>query len=149
MRLVSVCIVLYRLYMPSLYHEWRPGIVLPYVPAASNWISFSALSTSMLPVLQLDHIATTGFCTCCFNAKNCSRTSVSGTSGHFPRLGRKRHGVDAAAGTADGELRPLLGAVLPRLPKRHRAAPSRPSLATVGKRYLAGLMSSKAQECYL
>ena len=54
-------------------------------------------------------------------------------------LGRKHHGVDAAAG-ADGELLPLSGAVLPGLPERHRAAPSRPSLAMVGKRYLAGLM---------
>ena len=52
-----------------------------------------------------------------------------GTSGNFLRLGWNRHGVDAAAG-ADGELLPLPEAVLPRLPERHRAAPSRPSMET-------------------
>ena len=69
-------------------------------------------------------------------ARNWISFYISATAGNFLRLGWNRHGVDAAAG-ADGELLPLPGAVLPRLRERHRAARSRPSLAIVGKRYLA------------
>ena len=40
----------------------------------------------------------------------------------FPRLGRKRHGVDTAAGGVDGQLLARPGGVLPNLPGRRRAA---------------------------
>ena len=62
-------------------------------------------------------------------ARNWISFYISATSGNFLRLEWNRHGLDAAAGVADGELLPLSGAVLPRLPERHRAARSRPSLA--------------------
>ena len=95
---------------------------MPRRNLTGSWF-YGVLSTSMLPQLQLDHIATRGFCIdVLLQCQNCSRTSVSGTSGNFVRLGRKRHGVDAAACIADGELRQLPGAVLPSLPKQHRAA---------------------------
>ena len=42
---------------------------------------------------------------------------ISATSGSLVRLGQQRHGVEVAAGAADGELRPLPGALLPSLPE--------------------------------
>ena len=85
-----------------------------------------SLDCMMLSMLSCHILAAGNRVTIC--ARNWISFYISATSGNFLRLEWNRHGVDAAAG-ADGELRPLPEAVLPRLPERHRAARSRPSMA--------------------
>ena len=80
------------------------------------------LDCMMLSMLSCHILAARNRVTIVPAASNWISFYISATSGNFlVRLGRKHHGVDAAAG-ADGELRPLPGAMLPSLPKRHRAA---------------------------
>ena len=101
-RICIACIALYRWY----------DVVMPYMPlAAGNRVTLVAQhpTGSVLPQLNFDQISAT------LRPLEVWRAL-------------KRHGVEAAAGGADGELRLLPGAVLPGFPKPHRAARSRPSM---------------------